>query len=148
MTPRVIRVLLVDDHALLLESMRRLLDRQKDIVVIGTSQDARSAIAAVTAYGPEVVVMDISLPDCSGMTATRDILSVAPATKVVALSGFNEEAYVRAMIDAGAVAYVMKTEAVDELADAIRRVAAGETFFGRCVPPPHGVQDAGATSMT
>ena len=148
MAPRLIRVLLVDDHALLLESMKRLLDRQPDIAVVGTIRDARSAIAAVEALEPAVVVMDISLPDCSGMAATREILSIAPATRVVALSGFNEQAYVRAMIEAGAVAYVMKTEAVDELADAVRRVAAGETYFGRCVPPPHGVQDAGATSIT
>lgn len=129
-TPAPIRVLLVDDHEMFRTALRGILGRQGDIAVVGEGCSGTTAIAMLGTLEVDVVVMDISLPDISGVDATRELLRRHHQLGVVALSGYDGVQYVRAMRAAGALGYVVKTAAPDELAEAIRAAAAGVVFIG------------------
>ena len=124
-----IRVLLVDDHELLLEVLRSILGRHRDLVVVATAATSAEALAIVARSEVDVVVLDVSLPDVDGMGTARALLKLKPNLHVLALSAHHERQYVDAMLAAGACGYVTKVAAADELALAVRRVHAGSTFF-------------------
>lgn len=129
MTDDRITVLLVDDHAVVREGYRRLLERAVDIVVVGEAADADGACEQWEALRPQVTVMDISLPGHSGIEATRRILSVSPGARILVFSMHEDVVYARRALQAGAHGYLSKAGAPDTLVEAVRRVAAGQRYI-------------------
>lgn len=124
-----IRVLLADDHTLVREGIRSLLQASQDIDVVGEASDGDIAVQKARELKPDVVVMDISMPTMSGVEATRQILKENPAIKVVILSRYDNLLYARSLLEAGASAYLPKKAVSTELASAIRAVQSGEVFL-------------------
>jgi DNA-binding NarL/FixJ family response regulator len=124
-----IRVLLAEDHETVREGLRALLAREHDIDLVGEARDGRAAIDVATALKPQVVVMDLSMPDVNGLTATRTLKEAAPGIAVVALTRHDDEAYLKALLGAGASGYVLKQSPFKELLRAIRAAAAGERYL-------------------
>jgi DNA-binding NarL/FixJ family response regulator len=124
-----IRVLLVDDHRLVLAGLRMLLEPLTFVEVIGTATTAAEAYAAVSQLRPEVVLLDINLPDQSGLHVCRQLTDTYPGLKVLALTTLNEKSYVTRMMQQGAMGYVLKNASPEELAEAITRVWAGKKYF-------------------
>jgi DNA-binding NarL/FixJ family response regulator len=123
-----IRVLLVDDHQMMREGLRALLSRHGEIEVVGEADDGRQAVELARRLQPQVVVMDIAMGELNGVDATRLIRERDPAIGVVALSTHADSRFVRAMFEAGAAGYVVKSAAGDELLRAIRSVAGGQKY--------------------
>jgi DNA-binding NarL/FixJ family response regulator len=124
-----IRLLLVDHHAMFREGLRLILERQPDMQVVGEAGDALMALQQVQETKPDVVLMDLLLPQCGGLEATRRILAQQPAVKVIALTMCQDSDLILAMIEAGARAYVLKDLRSVELVQTIREVAAGRTMM-------------------
>lgn len=124
-----IRLLLVDDHAVVRSGLRMLLEGEPDMLIVGEAGTGAEALQAVEALRPEVVLMDIGLPDQSGIDATRAIKGLNPATAVVALTIHEDEEYFFRMLEAGATGYVPKRAAPEELLTAIRTAAVGEVYL-------------------
>ncbi len=124
-----IRLLLVDDHAVVRLGLRMLFESEPDIEIVGEAETAREAIKAVSRLKPDVVLMDIGLPDLSGIEATREIKRKNEETAVVALTIHEDEEYFFKMLDAGASGYVSKKAAPEELLVAIRAVAEGDVYL-------------------
>jgi DNA-binding NarL/FixJ family response regulator len=125
MQERRITVLLADDHSLVRRGFRRMLEDDREIVVVGEAGDGQQAVDAALQLLPAVVVMDFALPAINGAMATRQILRAAPDTAVLMLSMHSEMSYVRASFDAGARGYLLKNAMDLELVDAVKQVAAG-----------------------
>jgi two-component system response regulator NreC len=124
-----IRILLVDDHMVVRTGIRMLLEGSKDIEIIGEVSTAKEAIESAKSLQPDVILMDIGLPDMSGIEATREIKRSSDKIAVVALTIHEDEEYFFKMLDAGASGYVPKRAAPDELLTAIREAAAGEVYL-------------------
>jgi LuxR family maltose regulon positive regulatory protein len=124
-----ISVFLVDDHALFRSGLCMLLEREPDLSVIGEAGDGRTAFELVGDLAPDVIVMDIGMPDMDGIQATRQITSEAPDTKIIALSIHSEKDFVQEMLLAGAVGYILKESAPEEIINGIRVVQNGEIFL-------------------
>ena len=124
-----IRLLLVDDHMVVRTGLRMLLEGSSDIEIVGEASTAQEAIQAAQSFDPDVVLMDIGLPDMSGIEATRAIKKKSPHIAVVALTIHEDEEYFFQMLDAGASGYVPKRAAPEELITAIREAAAGEVYL-------------------
>jgi len=124
------RILLADDHKIMREGLRSLLAEAFDMEVVAEAEDGRSAVELAKKLSPDVVVMDISMPDLNGVEATRQILKYAPRAKVIALSMHSDRQFVARMLEAGASGYVLKDAAFEELATAIRTVVAGRVHLG------------------
>jgi two-component system response regulator NreC len=124
-----IRLLLVDDHAVVRSGLRMLLESEKDVEIVAEAGTAQEAIRAVEEYLPDVVLMDIGLPDLSGIEAAREIKHVRPDTAVVALTIHEDEEYFFKMLEVGASGYVPKRAAPEELLTAIRAAASGEVYL-------------------
>lgn len=129
----VIDVLLADDHGVLRDGVQRLLEASADIRVVATADDGREAVEKAAALRPDVVVMDISMPDMNGLEATRRIAHQAPAIGITILSMHSSSEMVREAFAAGARGYVLKESAGDEVVRAVRTVAAGRRFVGEGV---------------
>ncbi|HEY1686563.1 MAG TPA: response regulator transcription factor [Tepidisphaeraceae bacterium] len=124
-----IRVLLADDHGLVRAGIAMMLRQQKDIEIIAEAENGRGAVELAGKLSPQVVVMDISMPDLNGIDATHRILQLSPAPKVLALSGHTDQKSVVEILRAGASGYVVKNAPAEELLLAIRTVADGKSFL-------------------
>ena len=122
-------LLLVDDHAVVRTGLRMLLEGESDIEIVGEAENASEALNQISQLTPDVVLMDIGLPDLSGIEATRKIKQLAPDTAVLALTIHEDEEYFFKMLDAGASGYVPKRAAPEELLSAIRVTAQGEVYL-------------------
>ncbi len=124
-----IRVVLVDDHHLVLAGLQVLLEPLPHLAVVGTAATAADAYAAVAAHRPDVVLLDINLPDQSGLEVCRRLTDDYPGLKVLALTTLHEKSYVTRMMQQGAAGYLLKNASPEELAEAIARVHAGKKYF-------------------
>jgi len=124
-----IRVLLSDDHQILREGLRSLLDKEPDIEVVGEAEDGRSTLELTKNLRPHVVVMDITMPRLNGIYATRQITEEMPGVKVLSLSMYTYPWFVEQMLNAGAIGYLSKDCAFEELTRAIRTVFTGKTYL-------------------
>jgi DNA-binding NarL/FixJ family response regulator len=124
-----VHIVLADDHRILREGLRNLLNSQPDLEVVGEAANGREAIHLAGRLSPQLVLMDISMPDINGIEATRRIATDFPDTKVIALSVHADKHHVDGMMRAGASAYLMKNCAFDELILAIRSVLQGKTYL-------------------
>jgi len=128
-----ITVLLAEDHMIVREGFRKMLELEKDIEVVGEAQDGRLAVAMVKKLRPAVVLMDIAMPQLNGLEATRQILKAVPGTRIVILSAHNDDAYVKNAVESGAVGFLLKQNSSHAVCDAIREVHKGNKFFGPTV---------------
>jgi two-component system, NarL family, response regulator NreC len=128
-----IRIALADDHAVMRTGLRLVLERQSDFTVIGEASDGREAVALVQKDAPDVLVMDIGMPNLNGIEAARQVAAAAPKVSVVILSMHSDEAYVLRALKAGARGYLLKESAESDLIAAIRAVHAGKAFFSPAV---------------
>jgi DNA-binding NarL/FixJ family response regulator len=124
-----IRVVLVDDHALVRQGFRRILEDDPELTVVGEASNGTDAIALVKKTDPDVVVMDMAMPEMSGLHATMEIIKQRPGTKVLILSMYSDEQYVRNALDAGAKGYILKSAIENDLTRAVKAVAAGEQYL-------------------
>src|SRR5712671_5318273 len=124
-----IRVLIADDHGVVAEGLKHLVDAQPDMAVIACVEDGREAVRMAGETRPDVVVMDLSMPELNGAEATRSIMQRDPKCRVIVLSMYAEREYVRRALKAGAVGYVVKRSAAKELVDAIRATHAGQRYL-------------------
>ncbi len=134
-TPTALKIttLLVDDHTLIRQGLRLLLQAENDIVVVGEAQDGRQAVEMVVRLRPAVVVMDIAMPLLNGLEATRQILDLVPATRVLILSAHSDEEYVERVTGLGAVGYLLKQSSLEDLAAAIRTAHAGKIYISPAI---------------
>jgi len=134
-----ITILLVDDHTVVREGFRKMLEFDKDLHIIGEARDGREAVTLVEELRPEVVLMDIAMPRLNGLAATRQMLKVRPATKVLILSAHGDESYIKNAAEAGAVGFMLKQTSMEEVGRAIRAVHQGKPFFSVQLPgnPPN-----------
>ncbi len=124
-----ITVLLVDDHTVVRQGLRALLEVETDLQVVGEAEDGRRAVRLAKKTLPDVVVMDVAMPMLNGYEATRQILKNVPAAKVLVLSSYGADECVDRMLEAGAVGYLIKQTAANDLLKAIHEVQAGHAFF-------------------
>jgi DNA-binding NarL/FixJ family response regulator len=130
---RTIRVLLADDHNLIRAGLRLVVSQQPDFQVAGEAENGRQAVALAEQLKPDVVVMDIKMPDLNGIEACQQIRDTLPDTQVVMLSMHSDETYVLRALKAGARAYLLKDSAEADLARAIRAAVDGKSFFSPAV---------------
>ena len=128
-SPVRIRILLADDHAILRLGLKTLLGAEPDMVVVGEAEDGRAAIEKAQALKPDVVVMDIAMPNLNGLEATREIKKLGLECQIVILTVHAQERYLFPVLQAGASGYVLKNAADTELVQAIRTIACGQVFL-------------------
>lgn len=128
-----IRILLADDHAVVRDGLRALLDRQPDLTVVAEACDGRECIRLAEEHSPDVVMMDVAMPNMNGIEAARRIVAAQPATAVVVLSMHLDESYVLQSLRAGAKAYLLKDSPREDVLEAIRSAANGRSFLSRKV---------------
>lgn len=124
-----IRILLADDHTIVLQGLSRFLREQQDMEVVGQAKDGLATVALARELTPDIVIMDISMPGLSGVEATRQIHTEKPEIKIIGLSMHAAKRYVQEMYRAGASGYLLKDCDFDELVTAIHTVAGGGTYF-------------------
>jgi len=124
-----ITVLLAEDHMVVREGFRKMLELEADLEVVGEAQDGRQAIALAKKLRPDVVLMDIAMPQLNGLEATRQLLKVFPAAKVLMLSAHSDDAYVKNSTASGAVGFLLKQTSAHDVCRAIREVHQGRPFF-------------------
>jgi len=128
-----LRVLVVDDHAIVRQGLQSLIGSESDMEVVGEAENGRAALQLTGELRPDVVIMDIAMPDLNGMEATRKIARAHPGTRVIALSMHADKRFVSGMLEAGACGYLLKDSAFEELARAIRTVNAGQIYLSPAV---------------
>jgi DNA-binding NarL/FixJ family response regulator len=142
-----LRIMLVDDHQMFRDAVRSLLSQRQNIDIVAETDNGLEVDRLVRATQPDIVCMDIGMPGMNGIEATRRLLASCPTVKVIAVSAFVEQHYVRNILDAGATAYVTKIGAGDELLKAIDAVQANRTYFcPRVAALVAGPRDAAATT--
>jgi len=124
-----IKIILVDDHVVLREGMRNLLEREKDLEIIGEAGDGEEAVRLVSQLKPDVVLMDIVMPKLNGIEATKQIKQVSPTTNVLILTAYSDTHYILGLLEAGACGYLLKSARTSEIAGAIRAVRSGESVL-------------------
>ena len=124
-----IRILLADDHKITRQGLRSLLEKQPDMEVVAEAEEGRTAVRLVRELVPNVVIMDVSMPDLNGMEATRRIVAEFPNVKIIALSMHSDSLFVTEMLRSGASGYLLKDCAFEELERAIRTVMANKTYL-------------------
>jgi DNA-binding NarL/FixJ family response regulator len=128
-----IRILLADDHTIVRDGLRALLERQADMSVVAEAADGRECVQLAEQHSPDVVIMDVAMPEMNGIEAARRILSANPKTSVLILSMHRDESYVLRALRAGARGYLLKDSPRDDVLTAIRTVAAGRSYLSRQV---------------
>ena len=128
MTTDVIRVLLADDHRVVRAGLRAVLGTARDISVVGEANNGREAVEMAAQLQPDVVVMDVAMPELDGISATKEIIAAANGSRVLFLSMHAEQEYLVPVMEAGASGYLLKTEADRELVNAVRAVAHGDIY--------------------
>ena len=124
-----LKVLIADDHGIIRQGLRSLLEKQEDMEVVAEANDGREAFDLVRECEPDIVIMDITMPNLNGIEATRKIVGDFPGTKVIALSMHSNRRFVAGMLKAGASGYVLKDCLFDELANVIRTVSGGGIYL-------------------
>jgi DNA-binding NarL/FixJ family response regulator len=133
MSDRAVRVLLVDDDDLMRAGLRAVLSSDDTIEAVGEASDGREAVRRVIELRPDVVLMDVRMPDLDGIAATREVLSVAPDSKVVILTTFEDDEYVFGALNVGASGFLLKRTRPEELIAAIHTIAAGDSLLSPSV---------------
>jgi two-component system response regulator NreC len=128
-----IKILLADDHSVMRTGLRLVLERQEDFQVVGEASDGREAVALAQQHKPDVIVMDVTMPNLNGIEAARQISGAVPQASIVMLSMHSDEAYVLRALKAGARGYLLKESAESDLIAAVRTVHAGKAFFSPAV---------------
>lgn len=128
MAQDIIRVVLADDHAVVRAGLRAVLAASADITVVGEATNGRDAVAMVARLKPDVVVMDLSMPEMDGTAATKEIVAAGGTTRVLILTMHSEEEYLMPLLEAGATGYLVKSAADRELEHAVRAVAHGDPY--------------------
>jgi DNA-binding NarL/FixJ family response regulator len=123
------RILLADDHRIVREGLRCLIENQEGMSVVGEAATGIEAVRLAREHQPDIVIIDIAMPDLNGVDATRQILEQVPQAKVIALSMHGDRRYVSGMLDAGASGYLLKDSAFEELTAAVRTVLSGEVYL-------------------
>lgn len=123
------KVFIVDDHYMVIEGIRSLLQNEKGIEWTGHASNAASCLAFLQQQQPDVILMDINLPDKSGIDLCKEVREKYPAVFVIGLSTFNQQSFIQKMMENGASGYVLKNATQEELMEAIAAVAAGKTFL-------------------
>ncbi|CAG1015623.1 Oxygen regulatory protein NreC [Burkholderiaceae bacterium] len=126
---RCLRILLADDHAVLREGLAMLIDVQPDMEVVAQARNGREAVHLCTVHQPDVVVLDVSMPDLDGAEAAERVRELCPTPRILALTRHADQGYLRRLLRAGAAGYVLKRSAADALIHAIRTVARGGTYI-------------------
>ena len=124
-----IRIVLADDHKMILAALRSLLEKEIDIAVVGEAGDGAALLELVERTAPDIAVVDVGMPGMNGIEATRRLRAARPDLKVIALSAYSDKRFVLEMLDAGAKGYLIKASAGDELPRAIRAIAQGQTYL-------------------
>jgi len=127
------RIVLADDHSIFRRGLRKLFEKERGYEIVDEAEDGRKAVGSVERHSPEIVIMDVSMPEMNGMEATRQIKTLSPSTKVIALSMHSDRRFVLGMIDAGASGYLPKDCDFDELLLAIRSVLAGKVYLSPAI---------------
>jgi DNA-binding NarL/FixJ family response regulator len=123
------KVFIVDDHYMVIEGIRSLLQYEKQVEWVGHASNAESCLAFLKMQQPDIILMDINLPDKSGIDLCKEVRELYPAVYIIGLSTFNQESFIQKMMDNGASGYVLKNASQKELMDAIEKVAKGKTYF-------------------
>lgn len=124
-----IKVLIADDHQIVREGLRSMLEKEPGIQVVGEAEEGRTTLRLARDLTPDVIIMDVAMPELNGIEATRQILAESPTIKVIALSMHDDRRFVLNMIKAGAKGYLLKDSAFKDLAKAIRAVVANKTYL-------------------
>ena len=127
------RILLADDHGIVRQGLRAVLARETSFEVIGESSDGREAVRLAEALQPNIVIMDISMPQLNGLEAAKQIVKASPRTHIIILSMHSDETYLIRALQAGVKGYLLKESAEEDLIRAVRMVAQGKTFFSPAV---------------
>ena len=128
-----IRILLADDHAVVRQGFKMILGAQPDMEIVGEAGNGRETVELAERLKPDIVVMDVAMPELNGIEATRRLAESAPHTRVVALSMHKDSVYVREILRAGARGYLLKDSVADDLVSAVRAVARGEGYLSPAV---------------
>lgn len=130
---RTIRILLADDHAVVRQGFKMILSAQEDMEIVGEAGNGREAVELAEKLRPDIVVMDVAMPELNGIEATRRLAGSTPHTRVVALSMHKDSVYVREILRAGARGYLLKDSGASDLVSAVRAVAGGEGYISPAV---------------
>jgi len=133
-----LKIILADDHRIIREGLRALLDKEPDMEVIAEAEDGRTTVRLAREFKPDVVIMDITMPTLNGIEATRQIVSELPETKVIALSMHSDRKFVREMLGAGASGYLLKDSAFEDLSQALYAVSHNQRYLSAAIDD-HGL---------
>src|SRR5260370_8946519 len=128
-----IKVLIADDHTVVRQGLRALLEAEQDITVVGEAEDGRQAVRLAVKLMPEVVVIDVAMPLLNGLEATHQIIKEVSSSRVVVLSSYSDDEYVRRVTEAGAAGYLLKQTAAADLIRAIREARNGNAYFSPAI---------------
>ncbi len=124
-----IRILLADDHKMMRDGLRSLIEKNSQFEIVGEAEDGRMTVKLAQELTPDIIIMDIGMPDLNGIEATRRIKAIVPKTRVIALSMYYDKRFVSGMLEAGASGYLRKDSGADELVTAIQAVAENGTYL-------------------
>jgi NarL family two-component system response regulator LiaR len=152
-TPNPIRVLVVDDHGMVRRGIVAYLKSNADIKVVGEAENGREAVELCEQLAPNVILMDVTMPEMDGVTATRAIKQSRPAIQIIVLTSFPEKALVQDALQAGAIGYLLKNVSGDDLAAAIRAASAGRSTLAQeaiqaLVKPPAPAEPVSGPALT
>jgi DNA-binding NarL/FixJ family response regulator len=129
MSERNMKILIADDHSIVREGLKSLIDKQRAMEVVGEAEDGQTAIQLTKELMPDIVIMDVSMPNLNGIEATREILSHKPDTKIIILSMYTDKHIVKESLEAGASGYILKSNLLDELLKAMKSIKANERYL-------------------